>query len=314
MENRPSKVLIVDDSPGDIRILANLLAGMATMMFATTGEEALAKAAEEDFDVILLDIMLPDMDGFEVFRRLNARSVGGPTPVIFVTVLDDEASEETGLLLGALDYVSKPYVPAIVRARVRNHIELSRTTKALRAANEQLARLAALDPLTSVFNRRQFGAVVRQEIQRAYRKPTPLSLLLIDIDHFKTVNDRFGHAAGDAALVAATGAWQAELRAHDVLGRLGGEEFGVLLPDTDAEQARRVAARLLDVTRSLRFERPGGGQFGVTASIGIAAGCDCSDGLDYDRLMACADSALYEAKNLGRDCAVARAPAQAVRS
>lgn len=140
---RQSKLLIVDDSPGDIRILANLLAGMATIMFATSGQEALAKAAEEDFDVILLDIVLPDIDGFEVCRRLNKRAGGLQAPIIFVTVLDDVSSEEKGLSLGALDYVSKPFVPAVVRARVRNHIALSRTAKELRAANEQLAAAKA---------------------------------------------------------------------------------------------------------------------------------------------------------------------------
>ncbi|MBF0305884.1 MAG: diguanylate cyclase [Alphaproteobacteria bacterium] len=301
MDEAASKILLVDDSPGDIRILANLLAGMATLVFATSGEDALVKAGAEDFDVILLDVMLPDMDGFEVCRQLNRAQTEAPAPVIFVTALDDVASEEKGLLLGAMDYVSKPFVPAVVRARVSNHLLLSRTAKALRRANRQLELLAALDPLTDVFNRRHFDAAFQQELMRAQRTGKPLSLLLLDLDHFKAINDTHGHAAGDAALVQAAKAWQAELRAHDVIARAGGEEFAIVLPGADARQARVVAERLLDVTRRLRIALPEGGSFGFTTSVGVAAGCGCDPRVGYEQVMASADRALYAAKREGRD-------------
>lgn len=301
MDEPVSKILLVDDSPGDIRILANLLAGMGTLVFAINGEDALVKAAAEDFDVILLDVMLPDMDGFEVCRRLNLAQADALAPVIFVTALDDVASEEKGLLLGALDYVSKPFVPAVVRARVRNHVLLSRTAKALRRANRQLELLAALDPLTDVFNRRHFDAALQQELMRAQRTGKPLSVLLLDLDHFKAVNDTHGHAAGDAALVQAARAWQAELRAHDVIARAGGEEFAIVLPGADAPQARLVAERLLETTRRLRIPLPEGGSFGFTASIGVAAGCGCDASVGFEQVMASADRALYAAKRAGRD-------------
>ena len=292
-------ILIVEDSASDIQILAELLSGLGSISFAMTGADALAKLRDSQFDVILLDVMLPDMTGFDVCQRIAADLNPGESSVIFVTALHDAQSEEHGLLLGAMDYITKPFSPPAVRARVRNHLTLSRTTRDLRRAHERLQQLAALDYLTGTFNRGHFEMLVNRELERAERSGLTGALLLIDLDHFKRINDTHGHAAGDQVLISVADAWLRELRACDILGRVGGEEFAVFLPETGGTEATNIAARLLQRTRDLPIGWEGRQTLRVTASIGGTWPLDCA--LDLKAMMKAADRLLYRAKQAGRD-------------
>jgi diguanylate cyclase (GGDEF)-like protein len=294
-----AKILVVDDAPTDVAILASIISDMATVNFALTGEDGLRRLAEEAFDVVLLDLLLPDIDGFEVLRRLN-ESAGDDRPaVIFVTVVDSPESEERGLNLGAVDYVSKPFVPAVVRARVRNHLLLSQTTKELRHANAMLSRLASIDTLTNVFNRRQFMISAHEEFSRADRHGYPIGLIMLDIDNFKRINDKFGHERGDVVLASVAATWEKELRVEDKLGRVGGEEFAVVVPGADAERTHLVAERLLAAARNLGVAASHGVELRVTASAGCAVRPASGD--DLSAALRRADHALLSAKRGGRD-------------
>lgn len=264
-----------------------------------TGAEALAKLGEYTYDVVLLDVMLPDMNGFDICRQVAGKLRPGETSVIFVTALNEGVWEEQGLLLGALDYIVKPFSPTSVRARVRNHLNLARTTRELRQAKDKLERMAAVDHLTGIFNRGHFEMLTERELERAERGDRPGALLLIDLDHFKRVNDTHGHAAGDKVLVAVAEAWSRELRGCDILGRVGGEEFALFLPETDGAEAEGVAQRLMRQTRALAVTCDDEVTLKVTASVG---GVWTRGGrADLKTLMRVADRMLYRAKEAGRD-------------
>jgi diguanylate cyclase (GGDEF)-like protein len=220
-------VLIVDDDRVNRTILAELLRDECRVLLARDGVSALRKASEEtDLDLILLDVSMPGMDGYEVLRRLRAEKQTSNTAVIFITALTDEEDEERGLSLGVLDYVFKPIRPVIVHARIRNVLRLV-------AQRKELEILAARDSLTGLANRRHFDQSFNMACRRAARTGEPLSLAMIDVDYFKQYNDRYGHGAGDDALreVAEVIAGIAR-RPFDVAARYGGEEFMLLLPGT----------------------------------------------------------------------------------
>lgn len=300
MTSETPRILVVDDSSVDICMLGSLLKDMASVSFARSGEQALMLARSEPFDAILLDVVLDDMDGFELCRRIKELPLHSLTPIIFVTRLSDHDSEEMGLRLGALDFITKPFAPALVQARVRNYIALGCTQRALKEANAELSRLAVMDPLTGLTNRRYFDSAAETELRRADRQDQPVALLMLDLDHFKLVNDTHGHGIGDAVLTSLAQAWRRTLRSEDILCRVGGEEFVALLPNTGAEQAERLAERLLVVTRRQRVEAEGV-CIRVTASIGIAVRPSGS-GLPVGDMLAAGDAALYAAKRSGRDC------------
>ncbi|MGE4278932.1 MAG: diguanylate cyclase [Magnetospirillum sp.] len=296
--NRGTDILIVEDSAVDIQILAELLTGMGSVSFAMTGADALAKLNEFSYDVVLLDVMLPDMSGFDICRQVSDKLRPGETSVLFVTALHEAVWEEQGLLLGALDYIVKPFSPPSIRARVRNHLTLARTTRELRQTKDKLERLATVDHLTGIFNRGHFEMLSERELERMERSHGPGCLLLLDLDHFKQINDTHGHAAGDQALMAVAKAWAGELRGCDILGRIGGEEFALFLPETDGGEAVNVAERLLRQTRALAVACDSGATLRLTTSIG---GVWTQGGIDLKTLMRNADHMLYRAKQLGRD-------------
>lgn len=306
MTSETPRILVVDDSSVDICMLGSLLKDMAAVSFARSGEQALMLARGESFDAILLDVVLDDMDGFELCRRIKDLPLHGLTPIIFVTRLSDHDSEEKGLRLGALDFITKPFAPALVQARVRNYIALGYTQRALKEANAELSRLAVMDPLTGLTNRRYFDTAAETELRRADRQDQPVALLVFDLDHFKLVNDTHGHGTGDAVLTNLGQAWRRTLRSEDILCRVGGEEFVALLPNTCAEQAERLAERLLAVTRRQAIEVDGV-NIRITTSIGIAVRPSGS-GLPIADMVAAGDAALYAAKRTGRDRAVLGAP------
>lgn len=295
MQTSRQTILIIDDMPVNIRILSDLLMDEHEVLFATNGADGLQRAQSDLPDLILLDIMMPDIDGYEVCRRLKATPETAAIPIIFVTALGQEADEAKGLQAGAIDYITKPISPPIVKARVRNHLKLKRY-------QDMLAGLALLDGLTGIPNRRRFDDALQLEWHRAKRTGSPVSLLMIDIDFFKLYNDTYGHLAGDDCLrLIAQAMHEVVHRGGDLVARYGGEEFACILAETDAAGARPVADRIIDVIHSLAIPHSASTVAPhVTVSIGC---CTIKPTNDHsaEHLVACADQNLYQAKQTGRN-------------
>jgi diguanylate cyclase (GGDEF)-like protein len=292
----PQKILLVDDVPANLDVLLEHLKDLSCILrVATSGEDALRLAAEDPPDLILLDIMMPGMDGYEVLRRLkenrNTRSIA----VIFVTAVSDSLDEARGLDIGAVDYIAKPFVVPVLKARVKNHLELKRKT-------DLLEELALADGLTGIANRRHFERELKQEWQRSERHQHSLSLLMIDVDHFKQFNDHYGHGSGDDCLrrvaKALAGCVQ---RPGDLVARYGGEEFVALLPNMSAEQARSVAEIMCRSVRELAIEHQYSSCLDlVSISVGSCTALPSANVTSLDFLRR-ADTALYQAKTNGRN-------------
>ena len=298
-EPKPT-LLIVDDEPTNIQALGHLLKDDYRIRVANNGEKALALAAEgapERPDLILLDIQMPGIDGYEVCRRLKEDPHTSDIAIIFVTALDDARDEEHGLNLGAVDYIARPFNPAIVRARVNTHVKLKRRT-------DLLEQYAMLDGLTGIHNRRYFDEHLDRETRRSQRAGEPLSLIMLDIDHLKGFNDHYGHGAGDRCLqkVAETLARTLN-RPGDTLCRYGGEEFVALLPGAPTSGALEVAEKLRKAVEELAL--PHGYSAAsqvVTVSLGAATLDPVGEpGADAQSVLARADDALYQAKKAGRN-------------
>lgn len=308
-------VLVVDDVSQNVRLSVEMLdqAGYETT-FATTGTEALSRVCTANPDLILLDLMMPGMSGLQVCDRLKSDPDLRDIPVLFVTASSEEAHMLEAFNLGAVDYITKPFRSAELLARVRVHLELKQardrlkqalsalqsTHAQLQSAYTELGRLATTDPLTGLANRRHWMAIAKKEFQRSFRHQHHLSVLMLDLDHFKTVNDTYGHAMGDLALAAAAQAASSVLRTQDCLGRYGGEEFVTLLPETDMAAALVVAERIRQVISDPLITRlPGSGSLRLTVSIGGTT-CRLTDS-SIEAALNRADKALYDAKHRGRD-------------
>lgn len=290
-----SRILIVDDIPANIKSLNAILADDYNVFFATDWRKGLELARRMSPDIILLDIVMPDMDGYEICRRLKSDSETMEIPVIFITALDSEADEEKGLSYGAADYITKPFHPVIVRLRVRNHLQL-------KLQRDRLESLTMTDGMTGIGNRRRFDQYLDEEWRRCARMHVPLSAIILDIDHFKAFNDNYGHTAGDDCItdIAQTLA-KVPTRAGDLVARYGGEEFACLLPGTDAEGARKIAERLLEAVNDLAIPHAWSNVTGcVSISAGIGTLVPVPTG-DPEELIRMADKMLYEAKNAGRN-------------
>lgn len=290
------KLLVVDDQPVNIRLLHGMFRDEFEVLMATDGAQALQVCREQAPDLVLLDVVMPGLDGHEVCRRLKADGATREIPVIFITGHHDVDDEVKGFELGAVDFISKPINPVITQARVRNHI-------ALKIQSDLLRSIAMLDGLTGVANRRKFDEALDIDWRQCQRDEKPLSLCLVDVDCFKRYNDRYGHQAGDLCLRAVAQALKrALLRPYDSVARYGGEEFVCLLPDVDAAGAMDVAERLLAQVRALQIEHLDNDRRGVvTVSIGVATARP-SEGRSAEALLAAADRSLYDAKHAGRDC------------
>lgn len=291
----PARILIVDDDVSNARLLARIFDDNYDVLCTTDGEHALELARDAHPSVILLDVMMPGIDGFEVCSRLKADDDTAEIPVIFITGMGDFSAETRGLKLGAVDYVTKPISPAVVKMRVRNQIELKQ-------ARDQLTRLAITDGLTGLANRRQFDDVLEKEHARLARAGAELSLIMLDVDHFKPYNDAYGHARGDECLRAvAQVISEATLRPADLGARYGGEEFACVLPDTDAEGARAIAEDIRARVEALRIPHAyATSSDHVTISVGVATE-RCMPGGSPLALIEQADRQLYRAKQGGRN-------------
>jgi diguanylate cyclase (GGDEF)-like protein len=305
-------ILLVDDDPGAIQLLARILEGAGPLRFATGGADALRLAVAAAPDLILLDAEMPGLSGFEVCAALKAEPALADVPVIFVTSHAEPAFEVAGFELGAADFIAKPYNAALVRARVNTQLRLKRLS-------DELRRIATVDVLTGVANRRRFDEMLEREWRRARRAGDALSLLMIDVDHFKAYNDRYGHPAGDACLHAVAQALRrASVRPADLVARYGGEEFVLLLPQTQRAGAAHVAHAVLEAVEALRIAHADSATARhVTVSVGI--GCYDDESAYWSPptadsryaeelrsraapadLLRAADKALYCAKHAGR--------------
>jgi diguanylate cyclase (GGDEF)-like protein len=294
------KVLIVDDSATNRQMLGDLLQPDYSVLLGKSGEEGLVLAREHQPDVILLDVVMPDVDGYEVLRRLKEDASTSALCVVFITGLNTPEAEERGLLEGASDYVTKPLHPTVVRARVALHMQVVRQRR-------MLETLANIDGLTELPNRRQFDTVFAAEWARSRRTPHPFSVAILDVDFFKRYNDHYGHAMGDHALQLVARSLRKRIqRPADLVARYGGEEFVVIMPDTPLEGAMEVAERLRIGIEGLGIShKRSSAAICITVSIGVAAtGPEAVTSAEV--LMELADGRLYRAKKAGRNRVVGR--------
>ncbi|VXB79818.1 diguanylate cyclase [Massilia sp. 9I] len=302
------KVLVADDDAVNREVLGELLKPEYTVLLAKNGAQTLERAARHLPDLILLDVMMPDMDGYEVLRRLRADAQTAHIAVIFISGLDRPEDEANGLKMGASDYITKPFNQTVVMARVALHLQVVRQRR-------MLERLANIDSLTELANRRRFDEVYALEWQRARRAGRPLSLALLDIDAFKQYNDRYGHPAGDRALRAVARLAAGSMRRPgDLAARYGGEEIVLLLPETGAPEARQVVEQLREAVAGLTIAHEASSVAPVlTASVGgvtLEPG-----GLEAaSELFEAADAQLYRAKQAGRNRVLWREPDGAASS
>jgi diguanylate cyclase (GGDEF)-like protein len=288
-------ILIVDDDVSNIEIMNAALEEDYEICFATSGAQAIDVARKILPDLILLDVMMPGIDGFEVCRQLKQDACLADVPVIFTTGLGDTEDEARGLAVGAIDYVTKPIQPVTLRARVSNQIELKRL-------RDQLARMAITDALTGLSNRRHLEQALAQETAGLARNGDWLSFIMLDIDFFKQFNDTYGHPAGDRCIAMVGAALKrAVRRITDLPARYGGEEFACILPGADADAAQAVAEEIHAQISELAIPHEGSSVSEcVTVSVGIAS-ARVKPGMSPDLWTDQADRQLYRSKAAGRN-------------
>lgn len=300
-ETKP-KILVVDDERLNLNLLNQLLKSDYKIIVATSGIQALKAVQINKPDLILLDVMMPDMDGFEVCKQIKANEAFNHIPIIFITALDDAEEEAKCFELGAVDFISKPFHNTVVKARVRTHIRLKQKS-------DLLEQLANLDGLTEIPNRRAFDEMRIKEWSRGRRADESfMAAVMIDIDHFKEFNDAYGHNAGDECLINVAAVLSSCLwRPGDFVARYGGEEFAAILANTDLDGALLVAERFRASVANLEIPHQySGAAPHVTISVGVAVVIP-SEANTKEMLFSAADEMLYEAKSLGRNQVVGRA-------
>ncbi len=284
----PATILLVDDEPANIQLIASYLKGDYRLKVATSGQQCIdLTSIDPKPDLIILDIDMPVMNGYTVCKTLKENIETSTIPIIFVTAMQAEEDEEKGLLLGAIDYLTKPVRPAILKARIITHIQLKKQRDAL-------VNMALKDQLTSLYNRHYLLETASQRVAKANRNKTPISIMMMDIDHFKKINDTYGHAAGDSVLKEFSKLLIQECRQEDIASRFGGEEFVIFLDDCDQTTAFSIADRIRERVEVLMPEN-----INVTVSIGVAELMNGKE--EFTQLIKRADDAMYQAKGQGRN-------------
>ncbi|MCL2819796.1 MAG: diguanylate cyclase [Oscillospiraceae bacterium] len=295
MKEKKLKILVVEDSKLNQEVLRRILAKDYNIVLAQDGTEALEKVKVEIPDLILLDIILPGIDGFDVLTELKKCDESHLIPVIIISGRSNPDDEVKGLKLGAVDYITKPFHEIVVKARVETQV---RILKQMRIIEE----FGFIDTLTNIPNRRQFDQYLIREWNRAKRENIPISIVMIDVDHFKMYNDTHGHQQGDLALQTVAGTIASSLkRKTDIAARWGGEEFSVLLPNTTLDGAVQVAEDIRKNVETASIPFPGADLYhNVTISTGVSEMLP-DDNVSISNLVLQADKALYKAKELGRN-------------
>ena len=293
LESQNSTILVIDDDQNTVDLITNLFVSKNTVLTTSNGKDGLAIAKKERPDLVLLDVVIPDMDGHMVCSHLKATLETETIPIIFLSSKNRIEDELAALDLGAIDFISKPIIPQIVEARVKNQLSQKRT-------RDLLETMSAVDALTTVPNRRRFDEYLDQEWRRATRNNYALSLLMIDIDHFKPYNDTYGHQMGDKCLRSvATEIKQHLRRSSDMVARYGGEEFSVILPDTPSNSALALAERIWSGIGDLKIEHAGSDSAShLTVSIGAATRIPGKK-QSLPQLIEAADKNLYHSKRNG---------------
>jgi diguanylate cyclase (GGDEF)-like protein len=302
------RILVVDDVATNVRLLSGYLSREGyRVSVASDGEEALRSIEQLQPDLVLLDIMMPGIDGFETCRRIRADESTRHIPVILVTALNELDHKVRGQEAGADDFIAKPFDRDELIVRVRSmlrikalHDRLNQKIAELESAKIRLRRLADTDALTSLYNKRYLQEGLRIEVSRSKRYKNSLSMLMVDVDHFKKINDQEGHPTGDSVLQQLATTLVNGVRSIDIVARYGGEEFAVVLPETTQSGAALVAERLRETVERQRFlDDQGEPLHPISISIGIAS---LDSSLEScEALIKAADDALYEAKRLGRN-------------
>ncbi len=295
--HKEKTVLIIDDSPINIEHLAQVLKTEYNIKVANSGASGLEAARNQRPDLILLDIVMPELDGYEVCRRLKADDATRKIPIIFITTKNEMEDETRGLELGAVDYITKPFRTPIVRARVRTHIQLKHNS-------DLLEKLALIDALTNLPNRRRFEQILKREWARCRRSQEPLAIIILDIDHFKQFNDHYGHLAGDRCLSRVARSLPVPLkRPADSIFRYGGEEFIAVLPETDHSVALHLSEEMRAQVGKLLIPHAHSGSAHPYISISLGVATTIPNARSTPRaLVQMADKLLYAAKNAGRNC------------
>jgi len=292
-DNSPLTVLVIEDHPDQRDLLAIVLQREGyRIITAANGLEALEKLETEPVQIALSDIMMPKMDGFELIKRVRGNPRLKSLYLILITARIQEGDRVRGLDLGADDYITKPFSFSELLARIRVGSRVVQYQKHLEYQTQ-------VDSLTGLFNRRAFEKKINEEFERSKRYHNPLSVLLLDIDNFKLINDTYGHHGGDAALVKIAETFREKTRQSDFPSRYGGEEFVLILPETDQDNALQVAGKIHDSIRACSFgtaARP----FEITVSIGVSS-TSARFYSDWRELVDDSDRALYQAKNSGKD-------------
>lgn len=295
----PATILVVDDDRVGSAHVASMLEGLGhTPRVAQTWTEALRMFRSETIDLVLMDAVMPTVDGFKLTRMLRSQATTY-VPIVFVTGLSDQAAKQRGILSGADDFLTKPVDALELRMRLTAMLRIRRLTQALETHNRALDRIAYVDALTGLLNRRSFEERLPAELERANRYRRPVAVLMADVDHFKAINDTHGHEAGDRVLALIGRLLRERLRSADMGFRYGGEELVVIAPETDSARAREAGERLRRAFEQVStVECPSGRQ---TLSCGVVATDQFDGPVTAAELVRAADSALYEAKRDGRN-------------
>jgi two-component system cell cycle response regulator len=292
-EKHPLTILVIEDHPDQRDLLAIVLQREGyRVVTAGNGVEAIEKLQKEHVQIALSDIMMPKMDGFELIKNIRNDSALKGIYLILITARIQEGDRVRGLDLGADDYITKPFSFSELLARVRVGSRVVHY-------QQNLEYQTQVDPLTGLFNRRAFERKIAEEFERAERYSHPVSVLLLDIDNFKNINDTYGHHGGDTALVKISETLKERTRRSDFSARYGGEEFVLILPETDQESALQVAGKIHEEIRSRSFgtcKSP----FALTVSIGLSSTA-AKHYSDWREMLNDADRAMYVAKNSGKD-------------
>jgi diguanylate cyclase (GGDEF)-like protein len=298
--NKRHRILMVEDSRVSLEVYAQRLERRGYQVAtALSAEAARVELAAGIPDLILLDVFMPNVSGFDFVRELRSVDATSRVPIILISALSDTQHIVEGLELGANDYVTKPIVMPILTARMEALLRSNELVRRLEVQTELLSKLAAFDDLTGVYNRRSMFHHLEAELSRCRRYGRSLSVLMIDIDHFKRINDGFGHLMGDRALRWVATTLQNALRSMDFLCRYGGEEFCVILPETNRSGAARAGERLRSAIERNGFDQDGV-KMNLTISVGGASWAT-DESQEYPDMLALADGALLEAKRGGRN-------------